>query len=237
MIHAYDKLYLGRARMVMGFMLDYATLEMGYELGTFFDLFLSSGLAKRFERGDCSVIAGRSGTELVYDVLDTHGIAYERRKPQCRTERSEEYWTGWALAYYQWETALSFSEIVSTVPLERIRNMYMPFHEMDIRQFVDQMNDWYRRAHPETNLKRRRCRLGLSQRQLSEDSGVPLRTIQQYEQRQKDINMARAECVVMLAQSLCCSVMDLMELVPPAPEDGNGTDEKDLDEGQTELNG
>ena len=40
MIHAYDELYLERARSVMAHMLDYAVHGLGYELEDFFKLFL-----------------------------------------------------------------------------------------------------------------------------------------------------------------------------------------------------
>ena len=42
-----------------------------------------------------------------------------------------------------------------------------------------------------------------------------MRTIQQYEQRQKNINKAQAEYLVMLAQVLYCQVTDLLEKVSP----------------------
>lgn len=82
---------------------------------------------------------------------------------------------------------------------------------MDIRQFVDKMNELYNAAKPETNLKLLRKRANLSQRELAELSGVSVRTIQQYEQRQKNINKAQAEYLVMFAQILCCEVIDLLE--------------------------
>ena len=82
---------------------------------------------------------------------------------------------------------------------------------MDIRQFVDKMNAPYRAVQPDSNLKRLRKAAGFSQRELSEMSGVPLRTIQQYEQRQKSINKAQAEYLVMLAKALCCDVDALLE--------------------------
>ncbi len=66
-------------------------------------------------------------------------------------------------------------------------------------------------AKPETNLKNLRKIAGLSQRELAELSAIPVRTIQQYEQRQKNINKAQAEYLVMLAQVLCCEIADLME--------------------------
>ena len=91
--------------------------------------------------------------------------------------------------------------------------MYSPYHEMDIRQFCDKMSERYRAAQPETNLKALRQRADLSQRELSEQSGVPLRTIQQYEQRQKSINKAQAEYLLMLARALCCDMEDLLEKI------------------------
>ena len=213
MIHAYDKIYLDKARTALGRMLDFAVYDLKYDIEDFFALFITSGIAARFEKGDYSVIVGMSGVELAYKVLELTKGEENRIKPQYSAERSEEYWAGWALAYYQWDTALSFEEIVRAVPMKRIVQMYSPYHEMDIRQFCDKMNERYRTAQPETNLKALRQRSGLSQRELSEQSGVPLRTIQQYEQRQKSINKAQAEYLFMLARSLCCEIEDLLEKV------------------------
>lgn len=213
MIHAYDKVYLERARTALGRMFDFAVYDLGYSLEDFFALFISSGIATRFENGDFTVLVGKSGVELAYLVLEQSGLIVEWIKPNYTLDRSEEYWTGWALAYYQWETALSFAEIVRCVPIESIRNLYSPYHEMDIRQFCDKMNELYRAAKPETNLKTLRQSAELSQRELAEVSGVSVRTIQQYEQRQKSINKAQGETLLMLAKALCCRVEDLIEKV------------------------
>ena len=91
--------------------------------------------------------------------------------------------------------------------------MYDCYHEMDIQHFVDRMNERYHIARPYTNLKRMRQKAGFSQSELAELSGVPVRTIQQYEQRQKNINKAQVEYLLMLAQALCCRVEDLVEKV------------------------
>ena len=82
---------------------------------------------------------------------------------------------------------------------------------MDIRHFTDKMTELYREAKPETNLKLLRQRAKLSQRELAELSNIPIRTLQQYEQRQKNINKAQAEYLVILAKILYCDVIDLME--------------------------
>ncbi len=120
--------------------------------------------------------------------------------------------SGVALAY-QWKTALSFEEIVTCVPIAEICVMYSLYHEMNIQYFVDRMNAYYRAMQPQTNLKRMRQKAGLSQIELAVISGVPIRTIQQYEQRQKNINKAQVEYLLMLAQALCCRVEDLVEKV------------------------
>lgn len=213
MICAYDKVYLDKARTALGRMLDFAVYDLKYDITEFFGLFISSGVAKRFEKGDFTLITGMSGIEIAYEVLDQAGMKFERIKPNYAVDRSEEYWTGWALAYYQWENTMSFSHIVRYIPIKEIQALYSPYHEMDIRHFCNKMNELYKAAKPETNLKLLRQNSGLSQRQLSELTGVPLRTIQQYEQRQKSINKAHAEYLVMLSQTLCCDVEDLLEKV------------------------
>lgn len=213
MIRAYHKVYLEKARNNLGRMLDFATYDLGYDPCTFFDLFINSGLAKGFEKGEFNLTVGMSGVELAYRVLELTNHQVEDPQPRYTADRSPEYWAGWALAYYQWETALSFLDILECVPLDDIIRMYSPYHEMDIRQFCDRMNELYREANPETRLKQIRQRVGMSQSELAEQSGVPVRTIQQYEQRQKNINKAKAEYLVMLARVLNCPAEELIEPV------------------------
>ncbi len=213
MIHAYDKTYLEKARTALARMLDFAVYDLKYDVSDFFETFISSGVANRFEQGDFTLLAGKSGVELAYEVLDRANINVHRVKPNYTLNRSREYWLGWALAYYQWQTALCFAEIIRHVPLIDILALYSPYHEMDIRQFCDKMDQLYRSSKPETNLKSLRLQAGLSQRHLSELSDVPLRTIQQYEQRQKNINKAQVEYLVRLSKALCCDVEVLIEKV------------------------
>ena len=62
-----------------------------------------------------------------------------------------------------------------------------------------------------TRIQEYRKRIGMSQRALSEAAGVNLRTLQQYEIRDKDINKAAAEKVVALSRVLGCRPEDIME--------------------------
>ncbi|MBO6138482.1 MAG: helix-turn-helix transcriptional regulator [Agathobacter sp.] len=61
-------------------------------------------------------------------------------------------------------------------------------------------------------LQEYRKRICLSQKELAEKADVPLRTIQQYEQKQKNINHARADYVIRLAKALYCRPEDLLEV-------------------------
>ena len=210
MIHAYDKNYLSKAQNNLASMFDFAVYDLNEDLTLFYKKFLQSKISAQFERGEATVIAGRSGVELALELIGDESLASKYRPAANRTP---EYWCGWALAYFQWQTNLSFKEIDNYIPVSEVLNMYSPFHEMDISQFCDKMLELYKKRKNNTNLKKLRIGAELSQSQLAEISDIPLRTIQQYEQNQKNINAAKAETVVKLAKALNCTVEALLEAV------------------------
>lgn len=213
MICAYDELYLEKARTALARMFDFAVYDLKYDLGEFFRLFANSETARRFERGESSVVAGRSGIELAYLVTEGTNAHVIEITPRFTNNRSREYWLGWALAYYQWKMNLSFSDIEKNLDIKKLLDLYEPYHEMDIRHFIERVNDIYKEKKRDTNLKRKRIAAGLTQKELAEQTGIPLRTIQQYEQRQKNINKASAEYVIALAGVLLCEPKDLCDMV------------------------
>jgi len=62
-----------------------------------------------------------------------------------------------------------------------------------------------------SNLQYHRNVKNITQKELSERSGVNIRMIQYYEQGFRDINKAEAMTVYKLAQALGCSVKDILE--------------------------
>lgn len=211
MIHAYDELYLERARNVMAHMLDYAVYGLGYSLQDFFEQFLVSDVCSKFERGQASVIAGKSGTELVYEIMEREPSEEGERNEIVLMHRSPEYWLGWSLAYYQWHSNMRFSEIIRNISIEEMCNMYDKYHEMDISHFVERMDEICHEARRESRLKAYRTLIGMSQKELANKTQIPLRTIQQYEQQQKNINKAQVEYLVRLSKVLYCEPQDLLE--------------------------
>jgi transcriptional regulator with XRE-family HTH domain len=61
-----------------------------------------------------------------------------------------------------------------------------------------------------SRLKYRREDAGLSQAELSAQSGVSLRSIQMYEQGQRDINRAEVVTVLRMAEALKCDIRDII---------------------------
>ncbi len=115
------------------------------------------------------------------------------------------------LAHYQWRTALSFVEINSFAPIGEIISSYSPYHEMDILRFCEHLDARYSAAHPESRLKTMRERRGMTQEELSAAANVPLRMVQHYEQRVKNLGKAAFDTVFRLAQALHVPAPDLPE--------------------------
>ena len=103
-------------------------------------------------------------------------------------------------------------ELLSAVPFSELIKMYPVYHEMDIEQFIDHMDKLIKDAYPSTRLRAKRINNGMSQSELARDSGVALRQIQLFEQRQRDINNASAITLLKLSHSLHCRIEDLIEL-------------------------
>lgn len=209
MICAYDKVYLNSAQKVMGAMFQYAVYDCKMRLSDFYESFLQSALSERFGKGDLFVIAGMSGAEIAIEVLHAGDDFVQ---PSYYSGKSQEYWTGWVLAYYQWLCGRSFREIDREIPVETIRSLYNPYHEMDITQVMDRLQQLRQGARLATYLKKIRQQSGLSQSDLALQTGIPLKTIQQYEQGRKDINKAQAEYIIKLSRALCCRPEDLLEM-------------------------
>ncbi len=207
MIHAYDEIFLDHARDNLAVMFDYALNGLGYDLSYFWVIFLVSETSHKFELGDISTIAGRSGVELCNDILEIK----EKGKEYLRTKRNKEYWLGFSLAYYQWYKNVSFYSIAQKVDINDIQKLYMPYHEMDIKQFLDKMDELFNDSK-KSNLKTIRLKAGYTQKELANLTNISLRTIQQYEQKQKNIAAAKAETICLLAKSLCVEENDILEL-------------------------
>ena len=211
MIRAYREIYLSRAQSALGDAFDYAVNSCGISGEDFVKLFVVSTISHRMEKGEPSVLAGKSGIEITSDVVfETTGKILDAETKE-NFGRSREYWIGWAVAYYQWYSSRSYSEIFKAVSFNDLKKMYYTLHEADISKFTDIMDEKVKETFSDTNLKRIRTAYGCTQAALAKQSGVTLRSIQMYEQRRKDINKASAETLYRISKVLGCTVENLIE--------------------------
>jgi DNA-binding XRE family transcriptional regulator len=210
-IRAYDESYLPSAQNILGHAADFAVMTLGLSPDAFGSAFCVSSVSKQFASGNPRYVAGMNGCELARLVLEETHTAFTDADDAMYLDKSPEYWAGWALAYYQWFSSRSFMDILTAVPLSRIIEMYRVYHEMDIQQFVDLMDELLKQYYPYTRLKTRRQNCGLSQSSLAADSEVALRQIQLFEQGKRDITKTQASTVYKLSKALGCSMESLLQ--------------------------
>jgi len=121
----------------LGDMFDYAVNDCGFDAEEFFGYFVVSGVAGAFERGNPKYLAGLSGTELASEVIYRTFRSRPDTPSAENIDKSAEYWAGWILAYYQWYSFRSFSDMQkSGLTINRVLSLYPTLHEADISKFV-----------------------------------------------------------------------------------------------------
>lgn len=210
MIHAYDDIYLDDAMETLGNAVEYATLFCGIGGQEFLGLFIASGIAEEFGRGNAKYISGMSGIELSQLILEKCGKKVADIEELPYIDYPPEYWVGWILAYYQWYTSKSFSIICRKLSYQSVSELYGVLHEADPSKAVSVFDD-IMKSSGETNLARLRKNRGLSQSQLAKEAEISIRSIQLYEQRQTDINNAQHNHLKALSKVLGCTIDDLLE--------------------------
>ena len=163
MTHVYQEIYRSKAQATLGDAFDYAVNVCGMNGTTFTKLFCASTVSKRMENGEPAYVAGKSGIEIVLEVIsETMGKSLSA-EPHEHMGRSREYWIGWAAAYYQWHSGRKYSDIFKVIPFEDMQQMYYTLHEADITKFVETTDKLMKEYFTETNLKRIRTAYGITQ--------------------------------------------------------------------------
>ena len=190
---------------------DYALVDLNMEVNDFEKLFIHSRYAKLIEMLDPNVISGESGVELVIKMLEERNYNIKIVEKEFREYRTDAFWLGYALANYQFYKRKRFYDIFRKIHLEDILKMYKVYHEMDITNFIDDLDRMINNIELESKLKTIREYRGLSQSELAYLSNVSLRSIQLYEQKANDIDKAQAHTLYKLSNVLGCSIEDLLE--------------------------
>ncbi len=211
---SYPAVYLNDAMRCLGELLTHVSQASDVlSEDRMLKMFIASGYASRFEKGDPHIISGMSGVELFYRIMEKCGeYRYIRKAPDIISERNEAYTCGMLLAYYQWQSRQTFAGITSAMSYARLSALFPEFSALPQSEACVIIDKKLReRRSSQTRLQAQRKRLGLSQRELAAYSGVNLRTLQQYEVGDKDINRAAADKAAALSRTLYCSPYDLLE--------------------------
>ena len=135
-----DSLVMG-AMENFGEMADSAVDLFGHPLDVFWEAFAASAVAREVEVGSPFAIMGKTGVELAVEVCEQSGLAIPDdlrclcQKPLLFLSRA--YWCGWILAFYQWHSGRSFSEISRRLPISTVQNMYGTYHEQSEERFAE----------------------------------------------------------------------------------------------------
>lgn len=210
-IHAYQEIYINKVQKSLGTAFDYAINTCKIPSDEFIKIFVVSSVSKRIEDGEPLYLVGKTGIEIVHDIINETKYQADLKDVEDTFKKTCEYWIGWSIAYYQWYSDRKFSEIFEVVSYKELEIMYQTLHEADISKFIDIIDSRIREYYEETNLKRLRKLCGYTQKEVAENSGVSLRSIQMYEERNKDINKASVETVYRLSKVFGCKVEDLIE--------------------------
>lgn len=211
-MNAYFDVYVADAQETLGNMMDYAVNSCGMEPDDIFVMFLSSGVAEQFEKGNPRYVTGMSGAELAKEIV-LKVTGQELAEPEeYFIDKTPEYWCGWILAYYQWRTLRSFKKIHQILPLTEVIYMYPTHHEADVERFVETVNGIFWKRHNKTYLQQARENAGMSKEDVSMQTGISKQIIENLESDFKLIGKTDARLVFCLAHVLGCTMEDLMEI-------------------------
>lgn len=211
-MHAYDGIYIEDAQDTLGNMMEYAVNTCHMDPETFYSMFLLSGVANQFANGNPRVIVGMSGGELAREVVYKSTGKLLEEEEVYYLEKTREYWAGWILAYYQWETGRSFQRINEYLTLTDILCMYKTHHEADVSKFVETAEKIFKSKHRKTYLSKYRDLLNYSIEELAKEAKVPVDVVQELDSNFESVWNTDCKTLYKMSKILNCRIEDLLEI-------------------------
>ena len=112
----------------LGIFFDVAINQCGYSPEKITDYFIKCKMADLMSKGHPRFSAGCNGEELLDLCLDANNVNSHSIEDFEGSQTSKEYWAGYMLAIYQWESGRNFVDILKAVPLSKIIDAYTPLH-------------------------------------------------------------------------------------------------------------
>lgn len=211
--HPYSADWLVRIIRTVGKAFEFAEkcLPGGWE--SFYANFARSSAAASLTGPHAMPAIGDSAIELVLDVNDDTSIDTLLMNEQrlSKQETARLHWMAEVAVRFQWESGLAFRNVYQALGCDRLKELSQRYGALAAADVVPYLFIEAPKEEASTNLARIRKERGFSQQALSQASGVSLRSVQQYEQRKKDINHAQVRSVLGLAKALGCTIEELLE--------------------------
>lgn len=202
MIRAYNELYLNDVMRTVAEIFDLAVNKQNEDLFEFSKFYASSFIAKGIEERNPVILSGSSANELISRLFGfpIDGTMIPDRK-------SKEYYTGRVLAYAQWYSGLSFKKLLTVVPAYKIASLFDTNSKLPDKRTVETLLGGYLSTSKIKDIRNER---GLTQAELSQLSGVKLRSIRSYEQGEIAADNIESGTLYAIARTLDCEMTDLL---------------------------
>lgn len=171
----------------------------------------STKIAQGFNQGNPYVIAGNSGNELAREILESLGKGDSFKRRYGNEPLNEYFWAGYVFAFFLWKSGHRMESSLRRLGIDTLIALYHPYHEMAIEAVYEKLEELLTKSKKPCALKYLRTAAHYSQSDLARASGVPLRSIQEYEQGRKNLGSAQISTVLAIAKVLWVDVEDLLD--------------------------
>lgn len=203
-----------------GICMSFATKYLGFQADAFFKLFSSSIISKEYAKGNPKYTFGMSGVELAYEVLIDLGFN-PKIINDYEIEKDINYWLGRVIAYIQYVNNLDFKYLAEIINLNNILEHYEELANEGLGYVNEYVLTKLVTNDSKTRLQAKRKLVNLSQAELAEKANINIRTLQQYEIKNKNINNASVSSVIKLAEAIGCNIEDILEYSVDSEEEQN----------------
>lgn len=142
---SYPEYYLDSAQDILGHAFDWVVNTCGADLTEFATMFAKSNVGIQFGLGNPKYVAGVNGSELANTVMYELGLPEFNFESSFYADKSEEYWIGWALALYQWQSDKTFEDILNHISIKEFQEMYLLGHELGEEKLIEILDSKYNR--------------------------------------------------------------------------------------------
>lgn len=194
----------------LGICISFACKYLGFQADEFFKLFSSSIISIEYAKANPKYIYGMSGVELAYEVLYDLGFN-PKNVDDYEIEKDANYWVGRVIGYIRYVNDYSYKYLAEIINL----NSLLDHFEELVNEGLGYINEYVFTNLVSTDTKSRlqvkRKLVDLSQSELAQKANINIRTLQQYEIKNKNINNASVTSVIRLADAIGCKIDDILE--------------------------